>query len=103
MPNPYPSRGGIPGDPTVCSRCSCICGVSSLPVANAGAQIRMSSSVEIIAPAAHAHVGSQSVATASLPSAVCVVYPCACGSGNAFVVGKLVWLMPIGVRIWSWT
>src|SRR6478672_5963237 len=68
MPNPYPSCGGIPGDPTVCSRCACICGVSSFPVASAGAQTRMSSSVEIMAPAAHPHDGFQSVAVGAMIS-----------------------------------
>ena len=41
MPNPYPSCGGRPGEPTVCNRCACICGVSSFPVANAAAQVCM--------------------------------------------------------------
>jgi hypothetical protein len=101
MPRPYPSCAGMPGAPTVCSRCFCISGVSSFPVANAGTQVCMSSRVEIMAPAAHPQVGSQLVAVVSLPSAVVSVYPCACGSGKALSVGKLVWLMPNGVKMWS--
>ena len=63
-------------------------GVSSAPVASARAQIRMSSSVEIMFPAAQAQDGFQSVAICSRPCRT--VYPCGWGSGNAAVVGKLV-------------
>lgn len=58
---------------SVCRRCFCISGVSNFPVASAGAQMCMSCSVEIIAPAAHAQDGFQSVAVVSAPDAVVVV------------------------------
>ncbi len=66
------------------------------------AQISRSSRVEIIAPAAHAHDGSQLVASVVCPSGCpCSVTPSRWGEGMSVPSGNDVSLMPMGSVIRS--
>jgi hypothetical protein len=86
--HPYPIWVGTPGSSIVSSRCRCIAGLSSFPMAAAGAQMWKSSSVEIIAAVAQRRNGSRSVAAVYAPFAARLAWPWACGYGNSLLMGN---------------
>ena len=89
IPRPWTVPSGSFGHGTVSRRAACVFGVSSLPVASARAQTRMSSSFEYMPPAAPAQEKFQSVTFVGwLPPSS--AYAWACGFGIWLSVGNEV-------------
>src|SRR4249919_1339420 len=99
MPMPYARSGVLGGMVIQVSRCFCISGEISEPVAYDTTHVRRSAIVEMSSPAVNAQLGLRLVASASVLSSVCTVVPCANGIGNASPAGHHVCVSLSGLNI----